>query len=108
MKLDAWAAIDSILEAGGKFYRGRYVVLNNNGDLHRDDGPAVISPDGTQEWCRNNTLHRDDGPAIICSDGSQYWYQNGELHRDGGPAALYPDGSQLWYRNGERYQPPNN
>jgi len=55
MKLDIWEAILSILEAGGKFEDGRYVVRNRNGYPHREDGPAVIHPDGRQHWYRNGT-----------------------------------------------------
>lgn len=33
-----------------------------NGVLHREDGPAVISP-MHQEWYINGVLHREDGPA---------------------------------------------
>jgi hypothetical protein len=49
-----------------------------DGEQHREDGPAVIHPDGYQAWCLNNKLHREDGPAIIYSDGSKYWYINGK------------------------------
>ena len=31
---------------------------------HRDDGPAVIWPDGYEQWYRDDRLHRDDGPAV--------------------------------------------
>ena len=84
MKLDAAEAILSLLEAGGKWEEESesYVVRNRSGQLHRDDGPAIVHPDGTQ-----------------------YWYRNGQLHRDDGPAAVYQDGKQLWYRNGEQYVP---
>ena len=51
---------------------------NENGQLHREDGPAVICPDGTQKWYINDKLHREDGPAIIYPSGRQYWYINGK------------------------------
>jgi hypothetical protein len=79
MKLDTWEAILSILDAGGIFQNGRYEVVDSNGKLHRDDGPATIYPDGSQYWYRNGKLHRDDGPAIIYPDGTQLWYQNDQL-----------------------------
>lgn len=28
-------------------------------------------------------LHRENGPALICADGYKAWYINGELHRVG-------------------------
>lgn len=36
--------------------------------------------------------HRDDGPAVICPDGREYWYYHGNLSREDGPAVIYPDG----------------
>ena len=36
----------------------------------------IIHPDGTQEWWQNGKLHREDGPAIIYPNGGP-WYQNG-------------------------------
>ena len=71
-----------------------------NGELHREDGPAVIWPDGTQVWWQNNKIHRVDGPAVIEANGTQFWYQNGELHREDGPAIIYPDGTQVWWQDG--------
>ena len=73
-----------------------------HGQLHRDDGPAIIRPDGNQVWYQHGELHRDDGPAIDCpGQGQQFWYQHGELHRDGGPAEVYPGGTQYWYQHGD-------
>jgi len=81
------------------------------GKLHRENGPAVIYSDGTQEWHLNDKLHREDGPAVedlrcfapanIYPNGEQHWYLNGDLHRDDGPAIIYADGSQVWYRRGD-------
>ena len=102
MKLDNWEAISSLLDAGGKYEDGRYVVRNRNGDYHRDDGPALLLPNGEQHWYRNGMVHRDDGPAIILPNGNQYWYQNDRFHREDGPAVIYPDGTSFWYRNGKR------
>jgi len=47
---------------------------NENGELHRLDGPALIYRNGTQIYYQNGLLHRLDGPAIIWSDGFvEYW-----------------------------------
>ena len=53
MKLDAWQLVFSIIDAGGIRENGVYRVRNSAGQLHRDDGPAMVYPDGTQEWYRN-------------------------------------------------------
>lgn len=82
MKLDTWQLIASIIEAGGVFEDGAYRVRNSFGQLHREDGPAAVYP-----------------------DGRQYWYRNGQFHRDDGPAVFYPNGMQLWYRNDKPVQP---
>lgn len=102
MKLELYGLIQSILEAGGKIESGRYILRNGNGELHRDDGPALITPNGTQHWYRNGELHRDDGPAVVYPDGSRDWYRNGRRHRDDGPALIYPDGRKHWYIDGTR------
>jgi hypothetical protein len=47
--------------------------------------------------------HREDGPAIEFSDGTKYWYIKGQFHREDGPAREFPDGSKFWYLNGEYY-----
>ena len=83
---------------------GTKVWKNDNGNLHREDGPAVIFPDGIQQWHINGKLHREDGPAAIYSDGTQFWYINGNLHREDGPAAIYSNGRQYWFINSERHR----
>jgi len=82
MKLELYGLIQSILEAGGEFIDGTYFLRNRAGQCHRDDGPAIIRPDGRQEWYRNGQCHRDDGPAVIYPDGRQYWYLDGKKQRN--------------------------
>ena len=60
-------------EFGTKFWG------NPEGDLHREDGPAVEFAHGRcKEWWLNGKLHRLDGPAIDISNGHKEWYINGE------------------------------
>jgi len=40
------------------------------GRYHCDYGPACIHCDGTQEWYHHGKLHREDGPAVIYPEGS--------------------------------------
>lgn len=75
-----------------------------NGNLHRDNGPAVEFANGYKEWYKNGKLHREDGSAIEYSDGRKYWYINGKLHRDNGPAIEYTDGDKFWYKNGQLHR----
>ena len=46
---------------------------NEQSLLHREDGPAVIWPDGYEEWYINGKRHRLDGPAIVGSNTTSYW-----------------------------------
>ena len=48
-------------------------------------------------------LHREDGPAVERTNGVRGWYRNGEIHREDGPAVEYPDGRVRWFLNGRRY-----
>ena len=47
-----------------------------NGQLHREDGPAVEYPNGYKEWWVNGKRHREDGPAIQHSNGYKEWFLN--------------------------------
>ena len=55
---------------------GIKIWSNEEGQLHRDDGPAMIWPDGTKLWYQNDKRHRTDDPAVILSDGSEEWFLN--------------------------------
>lgn len=50
---------------------------NIDGELHNDDGPAIIHSDGAISYYVNGICHRIDGPAIIRIDASVEWYING-------------------------------
>ena len=82
---------------------GTVVYRNAVGQTHRIDGPAVVYPDGSLMWYRNNRLHREDGAAIIHPDGEQHWYQSGKRHRTDGPAIVHANGAQEWWINGTEY-----
>jgi len=69
-----------------------------NRSLHRTDGPARVSSDGTETWYFLDLVHRDDGgPATIGSDGTQKWREFGRWHRLDGPAVIRPDGTTEWW-----------
>ena len=73
-----------------------------NGNLHREDGPAIEWPDGSKEWYLHGKCHREDGPAVEFADGEKQWYLNGKLHREDGPAVEYADGEKFWYLNDDK------
>ena len=70
---------------------------NGKGELHREDGPAVVFVTGTTYWYLNNKCHREDGPAIDHSNGTTYWYLNGQRHRENGPACEKANGYKRYY-----------
>ena len=79
--------------------------FNDNGQLHNEQGPAVVSwyKNGQlcyQEYYINDQLHNEQGPAV------KVWYENGKLewqeyyindqqHNEQGPAL------ERWYENGQ-------
>jgi hypothetical protein len=74
--------------------------------------PATIAPicatqpNGTRKWYVDGQLHREDGPAIERPDGTKAWFRNGRLHREDGPALEFPDGSRRFFLNGEEHHHP--
>ena len=74
---------------------------NEDGQLHREDGPAVEWANGDKFWCINGQFHREDGPAIEYANGAKSWWINDQLHREDGPAIEYANGDKLWWINGE-------
>jgi hypothetical protein len=76
---------------------------DDNGDFHRDDGPAIEFTDGSKMWCRHGRMHRVDGPAMT-TPGSTTWAIDGNYHRDGGPAITYPEGGYRWYQHGKLHR----
>lgn len=69
------------------------------GQVHREDGPAIIYPGGALEWRRHGMLHRADGPAREWPGGTKEWWMDGKRHRDNGPAFEKPDGLKAWFCN---------
>jgi len=57
---------------------GNKIWYDENGQCHREDGPALKYPDGSKEWFQHGKLHREDGPAIEDADGTQQWWIKGE------------------------------
>lgn len=68
------------MEVFKKEYPDGQVVYSNEYDaIHREDGPAIIFPNGREEWWINGNRHRKDGPAVIDSKGNaQYWLDGKE------------------------------
>lgn len=98
---------------------GRFEYRNTNGDLHRDDGPAIILPHGHEEWFINGLRHRIGGPAVkiphwVYDTGiaskkilvyERKYYALGKLHRPDGPAIEFANKVE-WWLEGRRYTEP--
>ena len=60
-------------EYGSKYWR------NSKGQLHREgDKPAYIHRNGYKEYRINGKLHRESGPAVITPTGRVEYWLNGE------------------------------
>lgn len=107
----------SYRNAAGELHRnnGPAVIHNNgnkewwiNGERHRDDGPAIENESASTsikyEWFNHGKLHREGGPAIGWIDGDCMWFVNGKLHREDGPAIMYKNGYTQWYSHGKRHR----
>jgi hypothetical protein len=70
-----------------------------NGELHREDGPAIEFANGDKLWHLNGELHREDRPAVEFANGYKEWHLNGKFHREDGPAVESPSGYKAWYLN---------
>lgn len=48
-------------------------------EVRQVDGATLLIQDGTEYWFdKNGKFHRVDAPAIIWPDGEQEWYLHGE------------------------------
>ena len=82
---------------------GTIRYYNEQGQLHREDGPAVEYIDGTKVWFLNDKRHREDGPAIEYASGTKVWFLNDKRHREDGPAIEWSDGDKYWWINDMEY-----
>jgi len=55
-------------------------------------------------WYLDGELHREDGPAVEMYNGTKIWYRNGELHREDGPAIEFDNGIKKWFLDGDEIE----
>jgi|ERR1700691_2718672 len=77
LKINYWRDLPENYTGIVEYKDGPIYYCYLNGKLHREDGPAIIHPDGALEYYLNGLRHREDGPAAIWRDGTVYWYVNG-------------------------------
>jgi hypothetical protein len=81
---------------------GTIIYRSPDGRRHREDGPAVIHPDGQMEWFINGLRENRNGPAFVSEDMIAY-FQGGHLHNDDGPAVFYSNGVVEFWQHGVKY-----
>jgi hypothetical protein len=58
----------------------RDFAINQLHAIKHDNGSYIDYHD-TQRWYNDiGELHRDDGPAVVYPDGGAYWYLYGGIH----------------------------
>lgn len=79
-----------------------YQYFDEDGKLHREDGPAI----GNflyEAWYKHGVLHREAGPAYIDYRYKyEVWQINGQRHREDGPAVLFANNKNEWWLNGKK------
>lgn len=75
-------------------HRDGTIYYYENNLLHRDSGPAKIST-YIMEWWKEGEIHREDGPAVTYNhptEGYVYmWFIEGDIHREYAPAIIISD-----------------
>lgn len=67
-------------------YPSTLIYSNNEGDVHRDGGPAIVCK-GFNIWYRHNKRHREDGPAVEHDEPwlkhlNEWWLDGEKLTRE--------------------------
>ena len=81
--------------------RGTITYRNADGQLHNQNGPALVHTDGYKAHYINGQLHNENGPAVVFADGDKEYYINDKRHNPNGPAIVYPNRDKYYYINGE-------
>lgn len=60
----------------GWYYNERHAckVHRVNGEVHNENGPAIIGGSGEEHWLQNGVWHRLDGPAQIFPSGEKHYF----------------------------------
>lgn len=89
-----------------KMFEDKTEYYNENGRLHREDGPAIEYNNGSEAWLKNGLYHRIGGPAVTSTVGgaiTKYYWLNGKRHREDGPAFECIGGHKEYWFNNRKY-----
>ena len=74
-----------------------------------DDTPTEVDEDGTMRWLNEDyDLHHVGKPAVVRPNGAQEWWENGEMIRAEGPPDANDNRTVRWWidahcsRDGQR------
>ena len=81
--------------------RGTVTYRNASGQLHNENGPAVVYHNGDKSYYINGKRHNPDGPAVVGTDGYKLYLINGKLHNPNGPAVIGKDDYKEHWINGK-------
>ncbi len=73
------------------------VCYIKDGELHREDGPAIEWSSGRKVWYKNNKVHREDGPAVEWGDCGEEWWINDKRYKT---KEEYKEALKIWKMNG--------
>ncbi len=57
------------------------ISYRSRGKYYRENGPALIFPDGTTWWIKDGMYHREELPSFIEATGRRAWYIDGKHTR---------------------------
>lgn len=83
---------------------GNTVYYNDKNQYHRTDGPAFVGDFGVYFYI-NGELHRENNPAVEWANGTKFWYMHNKRHRINGPAIENADGSVEYWVDGVQMSP---
>jgi len=81
------------------------IKINENNSIPHKFTVIVESENRDKFWYKEGNLHRENGPAIEFLYGIKFWHKEGKFHRLNGPAIECPDGTKEWYIEGNFYSP---
>jgi hypothetical protein len=82
--------------------------FDEQGLLHRENGPAVEYADGGGEWWIHGHRQTKNGQSTIVTPcGTQIWVIDDQLHRDQEPAIIGVANRQEWWVHGHRSRENN-
>ncbi len=73
------------------------IKANHSSEIPKNFTGIVEWPNRTKYWYKEGNLHREDGPAIDYLDKEKHWYKEGKRHREDGPAVELICGTKRWY-----------